>query len=79
MIMIEYILTQNELTESMIMIEYILTQNELTDMYLTVKNLHDLTLSCLVSIKSSNILKQTCTFQLQVCSSMFDLLVETKH
>ena len=38
-----------------------------------------LTLQCLVSTKRSHILKQTCRFQLQVCLSMCDLLVDTRH
>ena len=38
-----------------------------------------LTLSCLISTKRSHILKQTCSFQLQVCLSMCDLLVDIRH
>ena len=34
---------------------------------------------CLVSTKRPRILKQTCTFQLQICLSMCDLLVDTRH
>ena len=32
----------------------------------------------LASTKKSHILKQTCSFQLQVCSSMYDLLVDIR-
>ena len=38
-----------------------------------------LTLSCLVVTKRSTILKQTCSFQLQVCLSMCDLFVTTRY
>ena len=38
-----------------------------------------LTLLCLVSNKRSHVLKQTCSFQLQACLSMCDLLVDTRH
>ena len=41
--------------------------------------LNNLTLQCLVPSKRSCILKQTCSFQLQVCLSMHDLLVDTRH
>ena len=38
-----------------------------------------LNLSRLVSLKGSNMLKQTCTFELQICLSMYDLFVDTKR
>ena len=38
-----------------------------------------LTLQCLVSTKRSHILKQICSFQLQVCLSVCELLVDTRH
>ena len=38
-----------------------------------------LILQCLVSTKRSHILKQSCRFQLQVCLSMCDLLVDIRH
>ena len=38
-----------------------------------------LTLLCMVSTKRSHVLKQTCSFQLQACLSMCDLLVDTRH
>ena len=38
-----------------------------------------LTLQCLVSTKRPHVLKQTCSFQLQVCLSTCYLLVDTKH
>ena len=39
----------------------------------------DSTLRCLASTKRSNILKQTCSRKLQVCLSISDLFVDTKH
>ena len=52
------------------------------EMYFDFENL--LTLWCLVSTKRSHILKQTCSFQLQVwrlqvCLSLRVLLVDTRH
>ena len=38
-----------------------------------------LSISSLVLTKSSYIFKQTCSFQLQVFLSMYDLLVDTKR
>ena len=38
-----------------------------------------LTLKCLLSTKKSHIFKQTYGYQLQVCLSMYDLLVDTWH
>ena len=38
-----------------------------------------LTLWCLVVTKRSHILKQTCSWKLQVCLSMYDLSVTTRH
>ena len=35
--------------------------------------------SHLASTKKSYILKHTCSFQLQVCLSIYDLLVDTRH
>ena len=46
----------------------------------TNENLSDrLTLYRPVSTKRSYILKQTCSFQLQVCLSMYDLFVDTRR
>ena len=42
-------------------------------------NLISLTLQCLMYTKTSYILNQTCSFQLQVCLSMCDLLVDIRH
>ena len=39
----------------------------------------NLTLKCLVPVKRPYILKQTCSFQLQVYLSMYDLLVDTRR
>ena len=49
-----------------------------------VKSLHKtlyniLTLYCLVVANRSHTIKQTCSFQLQVCISMCDLFVTTRH
>ena len=38
-----------------------------------------LTLQCLVVTKSLHMLKQTCSFQQQVCLSMPDLFATTRH
>ena len=38
-----------------------------------------LTLQCLMSTKRSYILKQTCSFQLHVCLSMCDILMNMRH
>ena len=38
-----------------------------------------LRLLCVVSTKTSHIHKQNCSFQVQVCSIMCDLLVDTRH
>ena len=38
-----------------------------------------LTLYCLVSTERPHLFKQTCSFQLQVCLSMCDLSVDTRH